>query len=184
MEDGRIIELFFARSQKALTELDLSYGRLCRSLAEGVLGDSRDAEECVNDAYLALWNSIPPQRPKSLLAYLCKTVRNISLAALKKHTALKRDSRRNVAIDELEGVLVSKSDPMGEVEAKELAFEIENFLKSLSKKDRVVFMQRYAFFMSYEDISQASGLSAKNVSVRLSRIRTRLRRCLEERGLV
>ena len=87
MEDGRIIELFFARSQKALTELDLSYGRLCRSLAEGVPGDSRDAEECVNDAYLALWNSIPPQRPKSLLAYLSKTVRKISLAALKKHTA-------------------------------------------------------------------------------------------------
>ena len=139
MEDGRIIELFFARSQKALTELDLFYGRLCRSLAEGVLGDSRDAEEYVNDAYLALWNSIPPQRPKSLLAYLCKTVRNISLAALKKHTASKRDSRRNVAIDELEGVLVSKSDPAGELEAKELAFEIENFLKSLSKKDRVVF---------------------------------------------
>ena len=105
MEDKRIIDLFFARSELAIEALAAKYGALCSRIAENILGDSMDAEECVNDAYLGVWNSVPPQRPDPLRSFLCRIVRNLSISRYHANTAKKRNSSYDVALEELEGIL-------------------------------------------------------------------------------
>lgn len=102
MEDQQIIRLFFERSEQAITELSRKYGALCFQIADNILDDPQDAEECVNDAWLGAWNSIPPQRPDPLRAYVCRIVRNLSLKKLRANSALKRSSRFEVSLSELE----------------------------------------------------------------------------------
>ena len=102
MEDQQIIRLFFERSEQAITELSRKYGALCFQIADNILDDPQDAEECVNDAWLGAWNSIPPQRPDPLRAYICRIVRNLSLKKLRANSALKRSSRFEVSLSELE----------------------------------------------------------------------------------
>ena len=107
-EDEKIIELFFCRSEQAIQELDLKYGEYLRSLSYRILNNSSDAEECVNDAYLGAWNAIPPARPKPLLTYLCKIVRNISLKVYHRNDALKRSSNYTIAMQEIEGCITDQ----------------------------------------------------------------------------
>ena len=104
MQDDQIVALFFSRSEEAIRQLDVKYGKVCRSLSLNILGDRQDAEECVNDAYLGAWNTIPPQNPSPLLSYICKIVRNLSLRCLRQKTAARRNSHYDVALHELEGV--------------------------------------------------------------------------------
>lgn len=183
MEDSKIIEQFFARSEDAIRELDTKYGRLCHSLAYNILNNSSDSEECVNDAYLGVWNSIPPNRPDSLSAYVCGIVRNLSLKRYRYNTADKRNSKMDVALEELDGCLSSaSSDVEKQVEAKELSQEIQGFLEQMKKIDRVIFMRRYYFSESYADIAEFTGITEKNVSVRLNRARNKLREYLTTRG--
>ena len=104
MNDGKIIELFFERSDEAITELSEKYGRLAISLARNILGDEGDAEECVNDAYLAAWNNIPPEQPLALGAYLCGIVRNLSYSRLRRQSAAKRRPEALIALEELSEV--------------------------------------------------------------------------------
>ena len=184
MEDSRIIEQFFARSETAISELDLKYGRLCHNLAGNILGNPLDAEECVNDAYLGVWNNIPPERPDSLKAYLCSIVRRISLKKYRYNTADKRNSNMTASLEELEGCLASSNDVEGSIEGKELTGLIEAFLSKQKHTDRVIFMRRYYFSESYADIAKATGISEKNISVRLTRIRSRLRECLKDQGYI
>ena len=101
MEDTKIIDLFFLRSETAVTELEQKYGTACKSLAFHILNSKEDAEECVNDAYLALWNNIPPNRPNPLRAYLCQIVRNLSIKKYKANTAKKRNSFYDMSLEEL-----------------------------------------------------------------------------------
>ena len=98
MEDEKIIELFFARSETAIRELDSKYGKVCYSISYNILNNNLDAEECVNDAYLGTWNAIPPQRPNPLLAFVCKIVRNISIMRHRTNTAMKRNSSYDIAM--------------------------------------------------------------------------------------
>ena len=102
MEDEKIIELFFARSETAIKELDSKYGKVCYSISYNILNNNLDAEECVNDAYLGTWNAIPPQRPNPLLAFVCKIVRNISIMRHRTNTAMKRNSSYDIAMSEIE----------------------------------------------------------------------------------
>ena len=182
MEEKQIIEGLFNRSEEALAQMSTKYGRLCYKLAGNILNDAQDCEECVNDAFLGVWNSIPPNRPDSLMAYLCKIVRNICLKKYRYNTADKRNSQMDVAIEELDGVLSSREDVEKQVEAAELSGIIDSFLSQLKQVDRVVFMRRYYFSDSYEDIAQQTGLSEKNVSVKLTRVRNKLRDHLKARG--
>ena len=184
MEDNMIIEQLFARSESALSALSDKYGRLCLKLAGNILNNSSDAEECVNDAYLGVWNSIPPERPDSLRAYLCAIVRRISLKKYRYNTAEKRSSNMTVAMDELEGCLKSSSDVESQIEGKELTGVIEKFIDQLNAADRVIFMRRYYFTDPYADIAADTGLTEKNVSVRLTRIRSRLREYLKDNGYI
>lgn len=109
MEDQQIIRLFFERSEQAITELSRKYGALCFQIADNILDDPQDAEECVNDAWLGAWNSIPPQRPDPLRAYVCRIVRNLSLKKLRANSALKRSSRFEVSLSELEDCISAHS---------------------------------------------------------------------------
>lgn len=180
MDDEKIIELFFARSEQAIGELDVKYGKLCHNLSHNILGNHADAEECVNDAYLGAWNAIPPAKPNPLQAYICKIVRNISLKLYYRREAAKRSSTYEVAISEWEASLSSTNTVEDEVEAHELARIIERFLETMTAKNRVIFMLRYAYFEPYADIAKRVGLTEKNVSVRLSRIRQKMKQYLFE----
>lgn len=184
MEDERIVELLFERSEQALRELELKYGHICHSVAFNILHDAQDAEECVNDAYLGTWNAIPPHRPQQLLPFVCRIVRNLSIARHHANRAAKRDSSYDVALEELEECLASLADVEDEREAAELSALLDSFLEALPREDRVIFMRRYWFSDSYRQIAERVGISEGNVSVRLTRIRKRLRKYLAERGVL
>ncbi len=184
MEDEKIIELFFSRSEQAIDETAKKYGRTCHSISYNILNNKLDAEECVNDAYLGLWNAIPPTRPNPLLTFLCKIVRNVSLKRYEFNTAIKRNSTYDVAMEELEICLSSSDTVESEIEAKELTAIIESFLDSLSLENRVIFLRRYWFSDTYQDIAVRMGMTEKNVSVRLTRTRQYLRNYLIERGVL
>lgn len=180
IEDERIIELFFQRSEQAIRELDTKYGKACHTLSYNIVNDKQDAEECVNDAYLGAWNTIPPTKPNSLQAYISKIVRNISLKLYYKKGAAKR-SAYEVAMQELEPYLSAPDTVEAEIEAKELAHIIEGFLDTLSEENCVIFLRRYWFSDTYAEIAKRIGISEKNVSVRLTRIRKQIKDYLIER---
>ncbi len=182
--DEEIIALFFERSEVGLTELDTKYSKVCHKLSFGILNNRADAEECVNDAYLGVWNSIPPTNPNPLLTYVCKIVRNVSLKRYNSNIAKKRNSVYDVAISELEAYLSSPNTIEAELEVKELARIIENFLDTLSVENRVIFLRRYWFSDTYKDIALRVDLSEKNISVRLSRIRGQMKQYLIEREVL
>ena len=184
MNDTRIIELFFERSEQAIKELDSKYGKVFYSLAFKILNNHNDVEECVNDSYLGAWNAIPPTKPKSLLAFVCKIVRNISLKRYEQNTAIKRNSYYDVAMEELEDCIASSMTVEEEIAEQELTKIIESFLNSLSKENRVIFLRRYWFSDTYADIAKKVGLTEKNVSVRLTRLRKELREYLLEREVL
>ena len=167
IDDEKIIEMFFGRSEQGIRELDIKYGKVCHNLSYHIVGSRQDAEECVNDAYLGAWNAIPPARPNPLLSYLVKIVRNISLKIYWRKEAAKRSSHYTIALEE--------------IEARELARIIESFLDTLTTENRVIFMRRYWFSDSYKDIAEFVGLSEKNISVRLTRIREKMKQYLIER---
>jgi RNA polymerase sigma factor (sigma-70 family) len=181
MEDEKIIDLLFERSEQALWELDQKYGNLCRSLSYRIVNSRRDAEECVNDAFLGAWNAIPPAKPNPLLSYLLKIVRNLSLKCYWKKEAAKRNSIYTIALQEIEACIADRGTVEEELEARELARIIESFLDTLPAENRVIFIRRYWFSDSYDDIAKRVGLSEKNISVRLTRIRRKLKDYLIER---
>ncbi len=182
-DDEKIIEMFFERSEQGIRELDMKYGAICRNLSYNIVNNRQDAEECVNDAYLGAWNAIPPTRPNPLLSYIVKIVRNISLKIYWKKEAVKRSGRYTVALEEIEGCIADPKTVEDEIEAGELARIIEDFLDTLTLENRVIFMRRYWFADSYKDIAEFVELSEKNISVRLTRIRMKMKQYLIERGV-
>ena len=181
MDDGAILELFFARSESGITELDAKYGAIFHALAYNLLGDREDAAECVNDAYFGTWRAIPPERPEKLCSWVCRVVRNTCVDRLRRRGAGKRGGSYELALDELDGCLVSPENVSDAVELNELTREIDNFLGSLSEENRVIFLRRYWFADSIADIAGRVGMGEKAVSVRLTRIRKRLREYLKQR---
>jgi len=184
MEDEYIIALYFARSEQAIVQTDLKYGSACRKLAYNILRNHADVHECVNDAYLGAWNAIPPAKPNPLLTFVLKIVRNVSLKRRQSNTAIKRSSSFDAAMEEMEQCLACPDSVHAQIETKELAQNIEAFLSTLSKENRVIFLRRYWFCEPYADIAKQVGITEKNVSVRLVRTRRQLRRYLSERGLL
>ena len=183
MEDHLIIDLFFARDERAITELSAKHGRLCRKVAHNILNNEADAEECVNDAYLAVWNAIPPEKPKSLSAFVLRIVRNISTARYHYLSAEKRNSFYDVALDELADCIPSDETGVGESE-KMLSEALNDFLGTLSEDDSMMFVKRYWYSESVQRIAADFQATSHYVSVRLFRIREKLRKFLEKRGIV
>ena len=181
IDDERIIDLFFKRDQQGIRELDIKYGKTCHSLSYNITNSKQDAEECVNDAYLGAWNTIPPTRPNPLLSYIVKIVRNISLKIYWRKQAAKRSGNYKIALEEIEGCIAGPQNVEDEIDARELARIIEEFLDTLTLENRVIFMRRYWFADSYKDIAELVGLTEKNISVRLTRIREKMKQYLIER---
>ncbi len=184
MTDERIIELFFARSERGIEELDTKYGATCHKIAQNILGNKEDAEECVNDAYLGVWNSIPPKKPNLLSAFLFKILRNLSITRYHANTAQKRNSFYDIALDELGDTISTEESIEKECSQKELTNAIEGFLDTLTRENRVIFVCRYWFSESYTEIAKRTGLTEKNISVRLIRIREKMKEYLSERGIL
>ena len=132
IDDEKIIEMFFERSEQGIRELDIKYGKACHNLSYHIVGSRQDAEECVNDAYLGAWNAIPPARPNPLLSYLLKIVRNISLKIYWRKEAAKRSSHYTIALEEIEACIADQKNIEEEIEVRELACIIESFLDTLT----------------------------------------------------
>lgn len=181
IEDEKIIEMFFERSEQGIRELDIKYGTVCHNLSYHIVGSRQNAEECVNDAYLGVWNTIPPARPNPLLSYVLKIVRNISIKIYWRKEAAKRSGHYTIALEEIEGYIADQKTVEDEIEARELARIIGEFLDTLTLENRVIFMRRYWFSDSCKDIAEFVGLSEKNISVRLTRIRQKMKSYLAER---
>ena len=182
MEDSKIIGLFFARSEQAIEELSKKYGILCQRIANNILGNSQDAEECVNDSYLGAWNTIPPQKPNPLQSYICKIVRHIAITRYHANTAVKRNSHYDVALEEIEYCLFSLDTPERTLQAKELSCLLDRFLSSLDTRSRVMFVRRYWYADSVADIAESFKMRPNSVSVQLSRLRNRLQKFLIQEG--
>ncbi len=181
IDDEKIIEMFVERSEQGIRELDIKYGAICHNLSYNIVNNRQDAEECVNDAYLGAWNAIPPVHPSPLLSYIVKIVRNISLKIYWRKEAAKRSGHYKIALEEIEACIADQKTVEDEIEARELARIIEDFLDTLTVENRVIFMRRYWFSDSYKDIAELVGLSEKNISVRLARIREKIKQYLIER---
>ena len=180
MDDKKIIELYFKRDEEAIKETSDKYGRLCLYIAKNVLENELDAEECVNDAYLRAWQSIPPTVPKSLGAYLSKITRNLAIDKYHSRKAEKRNSSGDVAFLELEAVLPDESEsPDDEVIMKDC---INSFLYSLDKEKRIIFVQRYFYMCSLEEIAKENGIKMINLKVQLYRLREKLKKHLKLYG--
>ena len=170
--DQEILALGQARDQEAIAAMAEKYGAYCHTVARNVLGNDADAEECVNDAYLAVWNAIPRAQPQNLLAYLAKTTRNIALRRLEHDQAQKRDSR-----------LPGEGSVEDEAAQGELVEAINTFLKEkATRAEQQLFLRRYFWGDSIRDLAQAFRYSESKVKSRLFRVRKRLRTYLEERG--
>lgn len=179
MDDLTIIELYFDRSEQAIDETDKKYGKLYRSLAGSILSSDEDAEECVSDAYLSVWNTIPPTRPNNFTAFLCRIVRNLSLKRLDYNTAQKRNGNVTVPLSELEEVLHTVPEP----ELEELGKLLSRFLRQEKADARNVFIRRYYFFDTVADIAERYSFSESKVKSMLYHTRNRLRAFLEKEGI-
>ena len=177
MNDQDIIKLYFERNERAIVETDRSYGKVCMRVSINILDSRPDAEECVNDTYLKTWDSIPPARPASLCAFVCRIVRNLSLNRLKELTAAKRSRDLTVSFEELEACI-----PRPDEESPVLAEELAAFLKTEGETDRALFVGRYWFACSVEDLARRTGMTKRAVHMRIFRTRERLRAYLTERG--
>ncbi len=184
MEDSQIIDLFFERSEQAVEELDRKYGRAVRKTAANLLQNVQDAEECVNDAYLGVWNSIPPHRPESLVSYVCKISRNLAVSKLRRDTAVKRNSCFDLVLEELEDFVPSGMNVETDYEAKELTAAVNRFLSTLCYDDRFLFVRRYFYADSVRDIAEQMHVRDSRVSTRLFRLREKLRKNLKKEGLL
>lgn len=181
MEDKKIVSLLLNRSEQALEILARQFGPQLHRTARNILGDSRDAEECVSDTYLAVWNAIPPSTPDPLTGFILKVCRNLALKQLRHNTAHKRNSQYDLSLEELSGC-VSGGSLDEALSAQELGLAIDRFLDTLPRDSRIMFLRRYWFGDTVGQIAAALGYSENAVSVRLNRCRSKLRTYLEQEG--
>lgn len=181
MDDRNIITLFWQRDQGAIGALTKKYGMLLQGIAMNILSDHHDAQECVNDTYLALWERIPPEKPEPLCAYICRVLRNTALARRRNDRAQKRCSEYDLSLEELSGCL---SGPSLEetLDARELGRAIDAFLDTVTRDNRIVFLRRHWFGDSVKEIAAMMGLSENAVYVRLHRTRNQLKAYLIQEG--
>ena len=181
MVEKQILDLLWNRDEEALTVLSQHYGHRLQRLAHNILLDPQDAKECVNDTYLALWNSIPPKRPEPLLPYALRVCKNLATSRLRRRLAVKR-SGYELALEELCDA-VGRDELEKILDAKALGDAINGFLAGQSKENRVIFLRRYWYGDSVQKIAGGLGLSENVVSARLSRMKAKLRQQLMKEDL-
>ena len=185
MDDCQIIELYWARDERAIAETNRQYGGYCFGIANQILQDEADAEECVNDTWLNTWDSIPPNRPTRFRLFLGKITRNLSINRYKeKHREKRGGGETALILEEIEGVLADTRDVESEIERGEFVGLLNRFLKLLPVREREIFVRRYFWAESTAEIARRYGVKESNVLVILSRTRSKLRKVLEKEGYV
>lgn len=183
MEDEKIIELFWNRSEQAVSELSAKYGRLCSHIAIRILSNKEDAEECENDTWMRVWNSIPPTRPQILSAYVARIVRNLALSRLQYNARKKRHAPIELLFSELEECLPDTANV--EAAADDTVRQSINlFLGNLDDRTRILFIRRYFCGESVRELAQIFSLKESSVSTKLNRVRQQLKYHLEREGIV
>ena len=182
MEDSQIIGLYFRRDEAAISETAAKYGAYCHGIALNILSISADADECVNDAYLQAWNSIPPQKPDKLGAWLGKVVRNIAFNLWKKSHRQKRYAGMEQLLDELGECIPSSQTVEREIDEKELTNAINAWLSSLSRNDRTLFMRRYWKGEKVNELAEEYGITPGKLAKRMYKLRQNLKLTLEQEG--
>ena len=175
--DEEIVELYFARNEQAIAETDRKYGKVCMQVSMNIVESRPDAEECVSDGYLKTWHSIPPTRPASLCAFVCRIVRNLSINRLRNMKAERRNKDLTLSLEELEACI-----SVDESHADILPGLISSFLEGLDETDRKLFMGRYFHATPVKDLAKTYDMTPNAVSLRLHKTRERLRLHLEKGG--
>ncbi|MCQ2465474.1 MAG: sigma-70 family RNA polymerase sigma factor [Oscillospiraceae bacterium] len=184
MDDKKIIELYIERSEKAISETDAKYGNYCRTIALNILYDNGEAEECTNDTYLKLWNTIPPKIPVLFKAFIAKIARNTALNIYeKKNTAKRNKGQTAVSLDELAECIDSGSNIEAGMERKEVIAALNEFLEGLDRNKRIYFMQRYFYMLPVKEIAEKHNISEGSLKTMLCRIRADLKKFIQERNL-
>lgn len=185
MEDSAILDMYFARSEQAITETDRKYGPYCYSVAYHILENRQDSEESVNDTYYSAWRGIPPRRPRQLGIFLGRITRNLAIDRWRRRSADKRGGGElTLVLDELAGCVSGAESPETELMRKEVTAALNRFLQTLPEQDRTVLLCRYYFANTQREICQKTGLTENSVKVSLRRSRKALGRFLEKEGLV
>lgn len=182
MDDAKIIELFWSRDERAIEATANTYGSKLHQLAKRILRNEEDAEESVNDTYLKAWNTIPPQRPRYYFAYLSKICRYIAFGRLDWNHAKKRNASIVELTAEMELCLPDLSNE-ARLEDEEIGQLLNRFLGTLTKENRLVFMRRYWYLESIQEISKRYKMSESSIKTRLHRTRTKLKKFLEREGI-
>ena len=184
LDDREIVALFYARSEQAIEELKQKHGAAVGRVASNILSDPLDAEECVNDTYLAAWDTIPPQNPEPLRTYVCKIARNLALKKRQSNLAVKRNGSYDAALDELADCFPAAETVESMFDAKELSAAVNRFLDTVGYDDRFIFVRRYWYGDAVAAIAAMMHWGAHRVSVRLSRTRRQLRNYLKKEGIL
>ena len=182
MEDARIVDLYWARSERAIDETSSKYGKYCFAIAHNILANDEDADESVNDTYLDAWNSMPPHRPAILSTFLGKITRRIAIDKWRSRSAEKRGGGEIfLALDELSECISSHNSVEQEIEAAELAKDINDFLRTISLDERNTFVGRYWFLLSVKELSVKTGFSDGKIKILRYRTRKKLKDYLKRK---
>lgn len=179
MTDAEIIELFWQREEAAITETQARYGAYCTQIARNILSDREDAEECVSDTWMQAWSTIPPQNPRSLRAYLGRIVRNLSLNRWNYGHAQKRYGGMEQLLSELDDCIPAPDTAQQRLEAAALSEIISDWLEALPQDDRVLFVRRYWYGDTLQDLARHTGVPASKLAQRTLRLRRGLKAALE-----
>ena len=184
MDDNRIIELLFERAENALDEVSHKYSRLYKGIIREVLSDECDVEECENDVLMAVWNTIPPNRPDSLSPYVCKIARRIGINRFKYNTRQKRNTGYIAMLSELDDCLPADEPIDDSNESSERIRSIlSDFIRSLDPETEILFVRRYMYLESVTDLAKRFELDENRISVKLYRARKKLKKVLEKEGI-
>lgn len=184
MDDKKIVEMIYENNEEGLHAAEKKYRGLCHSIAANVLDRAEDREECVNDALLALWNNIPPEKPDNLCAYIAKLVKNIALKRTRANDTWKRRVNYKAAGDELLELIPDGMSISEEYEVKQIGAVVNKFLAGLSKRDRDIFLMRYWYRDTVPEVSQRMKVSESLVKSLCDRLRKRLREELAKEGII
>ncbi len=185
MDDAKIVELYWVRSDAALMETAKKFGPYCHTIAYNVLENVEDSEECVNDTYMRAWNSMPDKRPAALAPYLGRITRNLALNRIIEKNTLKRGGgEAALALDELDECTASSYSLEREVEAREIAAAMNRFLSKLPETERALFVSRYWFMAPVRELAEKFGFSESKTVSMLRRTRLKLGKFLTGEGLV
>ena len=185
MEDKQIIELYNERSEAAISETAEKYGKYCYTIAYHILYNEQDSEECVNDTYLKTWETIPPQYPNKLSAFLGKITRNLALNRYRYYIREKRGyGQVALALEELQECIPNSNKVEQAIEEKYLIEVLNRFLYNLPAEKRMIFLRRYWYLSSIQEIARDYEISESKVKMTLLRVRNKLKQILEKEGIV